>query len=126
MLDIVYLLFAFFTVIATLTALVRGRALGWLVPPWFLTSLVATELALPLLLLELLVLMTAVAFLGSDTLVSFSHLLLTLSILGNVFVLRRHLESGSTFERALRTGLGVDFESGIPLSRRMSLSHQVS
>lgn len=59
MLDIVYLLFAFFTVIATLTALVRGRALGWLVPLWFLTSLVATELALPLLLLELLVLLTA-------------------------------------------------------------------
>lgn len=126
MLDIVYLLFAFFTVIATLTALVRGRALGWLVPLWFLTSLVATELALPLLLLELLVLLTAVAFLGSDTLVSLSHFLLMLSILGNVFVLRRHIDSGSTFERALRTGLGVDFESGIPLSRRMPLSHQIN
>ena len=71
-------------------------------------------------------LLTAVAFLGSDTLVSLSHFLLMLSILGNVFVLRRHIDSGSTFERALRTGLGVDFESGIPLSRRMPLSHQIN
>ena len=57
MLDLVYLLFGSLNLLATLTALFRGRALGWLVPTWFLLSLFATELVVMRVSLRLLVLL---------------------------------------------------------------------
>lgn len=125
-LDLVYLLFASLNLLATLTALFRGRALGWLVPPWFLLSLFATELVVVRLLLRLLVLLIALVLMGNSVFVSLGHVVLVIAILGDLAVLRRHFESGKTFERALRTGLGLDFEGRIPAHRRGHLSHQIS
>lgn len=113
-LDLVYLLFASLNLLATLTALFRGRALGWLVPPWFLLSLFATELVVVRLSLRLLVLLIALVLMGNSVFVSLGHVVFVIAILGDLAVLRRHFESGKTFERALRTGLELDFEGRIP------------
>jgi acetyl esterase/lipase len=41
-------------------------------------------------------------------------------------VLSAHFDTGRTFERALKTGLGDDFEAAIPPKRRRQLSHQIT
>lgn len=110
---------------ATWTALVRGRRLGWGVPLWFLISTAATELAPWMLLIQLSLLLLGVLFLdASSTGVQLGLILLILSALAMLVVLRRHFDSGRVFERALATGLGDDYASQIPLSRRQRLTWQ--
>ncbi len=126
MLDLVYLLFGSLNLLATLTALFRGRALGWLVPTWFLLSLFATELVVMRVSLRLLVLLLALLFMSHSLSVSLAHAFLVVALFGDLIVLRRHFESGRTFERAIRTGLGSDFENQISSRRKSHLSHQIS
>ena len=109
------------------TAVVRGRSLGWFVPLWFLVSLAATELA-PWLLATILSTALAMALFADLSLASmqFALALLLGSALAILKVLLAHFETGRSFERALKTGLGENFEQSIPIERRRHLSHQIS
>jgi acetyl esterase/lipase len=113
--------------IATLTALIPGRALGWWVPLWFLVSTATNELAVWGLILHLFMLAIGVAlFDPGDALIRSAFCVLTLSCLGTFILLKRHFETGRQLERALQIGLPPNFEEIIPIERRRRLSHQVT
>lgn len=124
--DVFYLVLAILLAISTLTALVPGRALGWAVPVWFLISTATNELALWGLLSHLFMLALGVALLDpGDAPVRAGLCLLLLSMVGKLMLLKRHLETGHQLERALQSGLGIDFANLIPPERRRRLSRQI-
>ena len=124
--DVFYLVLAILLAISTLTALVPGRALGWAVPVWFLISTATNELALWGLLSHLFMLALGVALLDpGDAPVRVGLCLLLLSMVGKLMLLKRHLETGHQLERALQSGLGIDFANLIPPERRRRLSRQI-
>lgn len=126
MLDGFFLTFSIILGVGTITALVRGRSLGWLVPIWFLISTASTELAVWVLILAVFLLQFALVFLDiSEGTVYLGMLCLAASLTGMLVVLRRHFEAGHIFERALAAGIGDDFESAIPVARRKRLSRQI-
>ena len=113
--------------IATLTALIPGRALGWWVPVWFLVSTATNELAAWGLIMHFFMLAIGVGFLDpNDALVRVGLGVLLLSGLGTLILLKRHFETGRQLERALQVGLPSNFEDIIPLERRYRLSHQIT
>ena len=124
--DVFYLVLAILLATSTLTALVPGRALGWAVPVWFLISTATNELALWGLLSHLFMLALGVALLDpGDAPVRVGLCLLLLSMVGKLMLLKRHLETGHQLERALQSGLGIDFANVIPPERRRRLSRQI-
>ena len=124
--DVFYLVLAILLAISTLTALVPGRALGWAVPVWFLISTATNELALWGLLSHLFMLALGVALLDpGDAPVRAGLCLLLLSMVGKLVLLKRHFETGHQLERALQSGLGIDFANVIPPERRRRLSRQI-
>ena len=124
--DVFYLVLAILLAISTLTALVPGRALGWAVPVWFLISTATNELALWGLLSHLFMLALGVALLDpGDAPVRAGLCLLLLSMVGKLVLLKRHFETGHQLERALQSGLGIDFANLIPPERRRRLSRQI-
>jgi len=126
MFESLFLVLAVLLAVGSFTAVVRGRALGWLVPVWFLVSLAATELA-PWVLATILATALGIIVLTDLSLGSmqFALLLLVASALAMLKALLVHFDTGRTFERALKTGLGDDFEAAIPNARRHRLSHQI-
>ena len=91
----VYWVFTSLMGIATLTALIPGRALGWWVPLWFLVSTATNELAVWGLIMHLLMLAIGVTFFDpSDPFVRSALCVLMLSCLGTLILLKRHFESG--------------------------------
>ncbi len=124
--DVFYLVLAILLATSTLTALVPGRALGWAVPVWFLISTATNELALWGLLSHLFMLALGVALLDpGDAPVRAGLCLLLLSMVGKLVLLKRHFETGHQLERALQSGLGIDFANLIPPERRRRLSRQI-
>ena len=122
-----YLVFISLMGIATLTALIPGRALGWWVPLWFLVSTATNELAVWGLILHLLMLAVGVTFFDpGDPFVRYALCVLMLSCVGTLILLKRHFETGGQLERALQIGLPPNFEEIIPHERRRRLSHQIS
>ena len=122
----VYWVFTSLMGIATLTALIPGRALGWWVPLWFLVSTATNELAVWGLIMHLLMLAVGVTFFDpGDPYVRYALCVLMLSCLGTLILLKRHFESGRQLERALQVGLPANFEEMIPLDRRRRLSRQI-
>lgn len=127
MLDVFFLVLAVILAAGSLTAVVRGRSLGWFVPVWFLVSLAATELAPWVLAAQLLTALGIVLF--ADITLTSMQIALTLLLASGMAmlqVLSGHFDSGRTFERALKTGLGDDFEAAIPANRQRQLSHQIA
>lgn len=122
----IFLGLALIMTIATVTALFRGRSLGWWVPLWFVVSLAATELA-PWLLVSQLALLVVGVVLGDTTTAAlqWGALLIGLSSLSLLPVLNHHFDTGKIIERALNTGLGDGFERTIPLNRWRSLSRHI-
>lgn len=121
-----FLVLAVLLALGSLTAVVRGRSIGWLVPVWFLVSLAATELA-PWVLATTLATALGMAVVMDLSLGSmqFALMLLLGSALAMLKVLSAHFETGRTLERALKAGLGHEFEAAIPAGRRQRLSHQI-
>ena len=113
--------------VASVTANVTGRALGWMVPLWFLTSAIATEAAVVLLILEWGLLVFATCFLDLDNgKVMLGVVALVASLFLTARALMRHFDAGALFERALATGLGPDFRAVIPPVRRHRLRQQIT
>ena len=127
MIEAFFLILAVILAAGSLTAVVRGRSLGWFVPVWFLVSLAATELA-PWVLATQLVTALGIVFFTDLTLGSMQMALTLLmaSAMAMLQVLSAHFDSGRTLERALKTGLGDDFEAAIPTRRRRQLSRQIT
>lgn len=126
MVEILFASVATMLMLATFTGLIRARALGWGVPVWFVVSILGTELAPRLLVVQLVLAAVGAWFLDIDSsAVQWGLVCLSLASLGTLELLRRHFEAGSTFERALNTGLGADFREQIPADRRATLSHQI-
>lgn len=126
MINTLFLVLAVLLGLASWTALVRGRSLGWLVPLWFLVSTAATELAPRVLATQIALALFGLVFLDLTATAVYSGLLiLVLSMAAMLVVIKRHFEAGHVLERALATGLGDDFEQTIPLSRRHHLSRQI-
>lgn len=126
MMNTLFLTLAVIMALATVTAVFRGRAVGWLVPLWFLVSAATTELAVWVLLIQLGMALFGLLFLKVSFMsVQFGLLLLVASSLGMLVVLKRHFEAGHVYERALKTGLGDDFDQVIPPERRHRLSRQI-
>lgn len=122
-----YLVFISLMGIATLTALIPGRALGWWVPLWFLVSTATNELAVWGLILHLFMLAVGVTFFDpGDPFVRYALCVLMLSCVGTLILLKRHFETGGQLERALQIGLPPNFEEIISHERRRRLSHQIS
>ncbi len=115
MIEAFFLILAVILAAGSLTAVVRGRSLGWFVPVWFLVSLAATELA-PWVLATQLVTALGIVFFTDLTLGSMQMALTLLmaSAMAMLQVLSAHFDSGRTLERALKTGIGDDFEAAIP------------
>ena len=126
MFESIFLVLAVLFSIATMTAVVRGRSIGWFVPLWFLVSLASTELA-PWLLASQVGLLIFGAIFGDSGSSGWywGSVLLSLSALATLGILTRHFDTGKIFERALATALGDDFDSLIPLARRHRLSRQI-
>ncbi len=121
-----FLTLAVFLALSTWTAVVRGRAVGWFVPLWFLVSTATGELAPWVIGIELGLALFGLAFLDlAMPSIQLGVLLLVASSGAMLVVLKRHFEAGHVFERALTTGLGDDFEQIIPLQRRHRLSRQI-
>ena len=113
--------------IATLTALIPGRALGWWVPLWFFVSTATNELAVWGLIMHLFMLAVGVGlFDPGEALIRGALCVLLLSCLGTLILIKRHFESGRQLERALKIGLPQNFEETIPFDRRRQLSHQIT
>lgn len=113
--------------IATLTALIPGRALGWWVPLWFFVSTATNELAVWGLIMHLFMLAVGVGlFDPGEALIRGALCVLLLSCLGTLILIKRHFESGRQLERALKIGLPENFEETIPFDRRRQLSHQIT
>lgn len=113
--------------IATLTALIPGRALGWWVPLWFFVSTATNELAVWGLIMHLFMLAFGVGlFDPGEALIRGALCVLLLSCLGTLILIKRHFESGRQLERALKIGLPQNFEETIPFDRRRQLSHQIT
>lgn len=113
--------------IATLTALIPGRALGWWVPLWFFVSTATNELAVWGLIMHLFMLAVGVGlFDPGAALIRGALCVLLLSCLGTLILIKRHFESGRQLERALKIGLPQNFEETIPFDRRRQLSHQIT
>jgi acetyl esterase/lipase len=113
--------------IATLTALIPGRALGWWVPLWFFVSTATNELAVWGLIMHLFMLAVGVGlFDPGEALIRGALCVLLLSCLGTLILIKRHFESGRHLERALKIGLPENFEETIPFDRRRQLSHQIT
>ena len=122
-----YLVLSLLSLCATAMALLPGRALGWWVPLWFLVSTAANELAVWSVLGHLIWLALGIVFLDTGTgVVQLSLGVLLLSLMGVLTLLKRHLETGRQFERALSNGLGANFEFAIPPDRLRHLSRQIS
>ena len=126
MFESIFLVLAVLFSIATMTAVVRGRSIGWFVPLWFLVSLASTELAPWLLASQVGLLLFGAIFGDSGSSGWYwGSVLLSLSALATLGILTRHFDTGKIFERALATALGDDFDSLIPLARRHRLSRQI-
>lgn len=122
-----YLVLALLSLCATFMALFPGRALGWWVPLWFLISTAANELAVWNLLGHLLLMAAGLVLLDPGVArVQLAMGLLLVSTSGVLVLLKRHLESGRVFERALSAGLGANFESIIPPHRAQHLTRQIN
>ena len=126
MLNTLFIVLSVLLALGTWTALVRGRRLGWGVPFWFLSSLLATELAPWLFVVELCTALFGVVFLDmSEFWLRAATALCLISSGLLLLVMTRHFEAGPAFERALATGLGDDYAEKIPLARRQRLSWQI-
>lgn len=124
--DGIFIAVAIISVLTTLTATIKARAVGWLVPFWFLLGWLSGELAVWLLGLQMLFVLTALvlADLDSGTL-AWGVALFLASWLGLLSVLRHAFDAGRAFERALRVGLGDDYLEVIPALRRFRLRHTI-
>lgn len=108
---------------ATLCALVPARRIGWLIPVYFLVGWLQGELAIIHLLWQglfgLYLVHEGALESGNGVL---GLLLLLASFTGLVFILRQSFASESTYQQALRTALGSDYEQAIPPERRSLLA----
>ena len=117
---------AVFCCVTSFTAVVKARAIGWLVPFYFLLGWLSSELAAWGLLLQILFYALALLVFGVDGgTLWLGTLLFVASWLMLLTALRRGLDSGAAFEQALRVGLGEDFRDIIPPARRARLTQQI-
>jgi acetyl esterase/lipase len=117
---------AVFCCLTALTAVVKARAIGWLVPFYFLLGWLTSELAAWGLFLQILFYAASVLVFGVDGgNLWLGTLLFVASWLMLLTALRRGFDSGSAFEHALRVGLGEDFRDTIPPARRARLTIQI-
>jgi acetyl esterase/lipase len=124
--DTVFILCAFLSLLATTMALVKARAIGWAIPLWFLVGWLTSELAVWWLVLQCaFVVLMVTQFEVSTGAIGWGLGLFVLSWLGLARTLVASFDTGLTFERALKTGLGEDFMNDIPLHRRRRLHQQI-
>lgn len=122
----VFVVVAALCCLTSLTAVVQARAIGWLVPFYFLSGWLTSELAAWGLLLQLLFYGASVLIFAVDgASLWLGTLLFVTSWLMLLTALRRGFDSGAAFEHALRVGLGEDFRDSIPPARRVRLHQQI-
>ena len=124
-LDTLFLISGFFSLLMTLVALIKARAIGWLVPFWFLIGWITGEMAIWWLLAQIGFVVLCVVFGVGGPALGWGVSLFVLSWLGMLRVLVDAFDAGKVFEIALRRGLGDDFLQRISVARRHRLSFQI-
>lgn len=122
-----YFCMAVLSIVGTATAVVQARQLHWLVPVYFLSGWLVSELAMIHLILQL-GLTAVLAFMGifNDSLAQCGLGVFALSWLGLLYL---HIQAQDTSEYtrlALQRALGADYRNAIPAERRALLSDSIS
>ena len=124
-LDTLFVTAGVLSLITTAVALIKARAIGWLVPFWFLIGWITGEMAVWWLLTQMGFVLLCVLLGVSDGALGWGVALFVASWLGMLRVLVDGFDAGKVFETALRRGLSDDFLQRIPVARRHRLSFQI-
>lgn len=122
-----YFTLAILGALGTLTALIQGRRLYWMVPVYFLSAWLTGELALIHLALQ--VTLTALLAFGggfSDPLAQCGLGIFGLSWLGLLYLHSQSMDTGGVVRAALERALGEDYRSSIPQERRALLVDSIA
>ena len=125
-LDTLFVITGVLSLMMTSVALIKARAIGWLVPLWFLIGWITGEMAVWWLLLQMGFVVLCVLLGVDGAALGWGVGLFGLSWLGMLRILADGFDAGKVFETALRRGLGDDFLQQIPSARRHRLSFQIT